>query len=978
MKGQFTHILNTLKKWLSRLTCHSVHLFFLFLSSLRRAAGHLKLGASDKRFITRFLGRALPLPSRRDIAGEDSPICSSVLPPGEMRLEVAGNPPSLSDDPYSVPYLRPLQMGTVMPPLEINTTMTGYPSATETDGLHQDSMSSLHLSLQRGESSGNNRTFLEDPLQEPSSPSPSRLSSLHEVSTAHSRPRGYMDDAHSIHSTRTPSMRHLTPDMPYSQYASEVGKLHIKYTRDLSILAHCYPIGSARPGGAVTDVSIDHHYIASPVGAEQPGSVLAVYNGASIAGMMPVDSRRNVIVYPRNPNVYELTIPGMTTTFPTHDMAVPQGWTTFVHPEGPRYFVNQETRIFTEMNICDEETCADVEYYMQHLLDALQQAVENGNLTLDVRQVDLVVEPKIYDDNTVVGCYCFVNHRDRCLFWLDSFNPKDVISDCKGVESLSHIRLAIQAEYWRCLHYFPNLYPVTQNLIDELKDMLIHATCDHLTSDQSSAAFNAVELRDHLSVVDRMKGKLLLYLDFHALISLPKAYPPADQGMQRCHTTIVISRIMYAFSRNHFLNYYGEKCVRLHADQTVHGWEYKLSPLMVILAPLLFLDSVAQVYELNRVFVDEIACTARWNSFTSKFNGQLQDSNLLATVLLNANVGFLAINSVDKGGRSAIQMASYMSLVTSMGSMVVGLLLVSHNRSKSQDTPFRTTMFLSGLHDRKHGLEKLGIIYSLPKALLIWGMVFFFAAFSINWWSPGDEVSKVVVGTVVLVVFITILCSIAITGESGWTSPLHGRILLSRLAGALKQWMEFVGVGIQDLARDPQFYSEGIGLTPVGLSQSYAEADVPIQGTSSPSTISPGFQPEILGLGDHDNQPNSSIPPIRLHHASVSVDSPQQPHDGNSVLPSSNSSTSAGVLSGAGSLQQNQEDIQTVFQDQSTMEARCDHDSAPLGVHLNASPSERMVGTAANVTLQSDALPTTVTILSEHSRPQEDDHQAGH
>jgi hypothetical protein len=138
-------------------------------------------------------------------------------------------------------------------------------------------------------------------------------------------------------------------------------------------------------------------------------------------------------------------------------------------------------------------------------------------------------------------------------------------------------------------------------------------------------------------------------------------------------------------------------------EQSVHGWQYKPSPIMVILAPLLFFDPVAQVQELHKIFVDEVACTARWNVFCSKFKRQLQDSNLLvsppfhghqlscdqccqATVLLNANVGFLAINTVDKGGRDAIQMASYMSLVTSLGSIVLGLFFVSHDRTSGSNT----------------------------------------------------------------------------------------------------------------------------------------------------------------------------------------------------------------------------------------------------------------------------------------------------
>ena len=51
--------------------------------------------------------------------------------------------------------------------------------------------------------------------------------------------------------------------------------------------------------------------------------------------------------------------------------------------------------------------------------------------------------------------------------------------------------------------------------------------------------------------------------------------------------------------------------------------------------------------------------------------------------MLNANVGFLAVN---KGGKTSIQMASYMSLVTSFASIVLGLFFVSQNRTSGQYT----------------------------------------------------------------------------------------------------------------------------------------------------------------------------------------------------------------------------------------------------------------------------------------------------
>jgi hypothetical protein len=92
------------------------------------------------------------------------------------------------------------------------------------------------------------------------------------------------------------------------------------------------------------------------------------------------------------------------------------------------------------MNICDEDICGDIEYYMRYLLDELQQVIEDGNIELDMQQIDLVIEPKVFNGDSVVCCYYFANHRDRCLFWLDDFNVFKILTDCVGVESLSHIR----------------------------------------------------------------------------------------------------------------------------------------------------------------------------------------------------------------------------------------------------------------------------------------------------------------------------------------------------------------------------------------------------------------------------------------------------------------------------------------------------------------------------------------------------------
>lgn len=100
----------------------------------------------------------------------------------------------------------------------------------------------------------------------------------------------------------------------------------------------------------------------------------------------------------------------------------------------------------------------------------------------------------------------------------------------------------------------------------------------------------------------------------------------------------------------------------------------------------------------------------------------------------------MTINDVDSGSgpRTAAQIASFVSTIASIGSTVIGLLLIRQYRLKPKDTaqdavrecPAEIARFLTlctqlnYLASRRHptlGLETLAIMYSLPYALLMWG-----------------------------------------------------------------------------------------------------------------------------------------------------------------------------------------------------------------------------------------------------------------
>lgn len=431
-----------------------------------------------------------------------------------------------------------------------------------------------------------------------------------------------------------------------------------------------------------------------------------------------------------DPTVSDYTIKEYLVDYPTFEGTLPHGWSAHVHPEGALYYLHDEKRTFTEVDICNATVLADIEHFQHTLYGELRQAIQEGMVDLQLQDVELVLEPRS-DDYGVLCSYYFVHRFKRCLFWLEVFDARGVLGDCKGVHALSHKKLAIEAQYWKHRDLFPVLGKVTKDLVCEVKDMMLHATCDHLSSTRSTAALNTDELQNYLSLVDKI-----------------------DVGSSsRCdHTVVVLGRLMNILHRNQYLNFHGQPCARLSVDQTVHGWRYRPSKAMIMLAPLLCMAPVAHVRSLHRSFVDNIASTVEWGVFITKLNIQLQNLNLLGTVLLGANVGFLAIQSVDVGnGRSVTQIASYTSLVFSFGSLVLGLTFIGLNLT-GRERGSEAVHFLRRMSDERHGLEKLAIIYSLPYAFLMWSMLLFLLAFSVEWCKPGDKVSRAVVGSVLVVV----------------------------------------------------------------------------------------------------------------------------------------------------------------------------------------------------------------------------------
>ncbi|KAH9979759.1 hypothetical protein BJV74DRAFT_759462, partial [Russula compacta] len=193
-----------------------------------------------------------------------------------------------------------------------------------------------------------------------------------------------------------------------------------------------------------------------------------------------------------------------------------------------------------------------------------------------------------------------------------------------------------------------------------------------------------------------------------------------------------------------FLYFHGQSHARLVKDQTVYDKpKRERSMLITLLSPLLFLGPEVYLREMEKVWTDEVVIEADWRRFIDSLLDEWKDMILTSTVMLSANVGFLAIPGVVLSNlngsnltsanqviifTSPAQVVSCLSTVASVGNIVIALLLIRLHRLKQDEDPSAASArFFLSTH-RIFGLEPLAIAYSLPWALLMWSMTIFFIA----------------------------------------------------------------------------------------------------------------------------------------------------------------------------------------------------------------------------------------------------------
>ncbi|KAG2141053.1 hypothetical protein DEU56DRAFT_734554 [Suillus clintonianus] len=420
----------------------------------------------------------------------------------------------------------------------------------------------------------------------------------------------------------------------------------------------------------------------------------------------------------------------------------PHGWEAFTHPEGALYFYNAERRIFTDANLYKHKnvdvitTCADRIFEIAMAQDI--DLPENVELTLEIM------------DERRSGLwrcgYYFADPSNRSIFWVHPFQAEPMFGNVKGVKSPGHIKYAIESQYWMHCEFFPNNRSIDEPLFLEVKEIIVHAISETITSDTSLVPFGRDDLSKMLEITSCLEGSV---------------------NQIRPHSMCVLAR-------SRFFNFCGQVGARLDADQTVYlKGRRRRSILLNIASPLLFGAPYIHAQGLNAICVDQLVNHISWKRFIDKLNSEWEAFTLYSTIILNANIAFLAVPNVNHAAR----ISSYVSTVSSVGAIILGLLLMRLNRTHKRDSAEDAVIFMTRITHSLSGKEMLAIVYSMPYAFLLWGIIFFVLAFASLVFQYSDDITRVLVGCAVGLVTLFVIWAVWDSHTAlWWLYPIRQRI----------------------------------------------------------------------------------------------------------------------------------------------------------------------------------------------------------
>ncbi|KAF8837761.1 hypothetical protein BDN67DRAFT_1013617 [Paxillus ammoniavirescens] len=400
-------------------------------------------------------------------------------------------------------------------------------------------------------------------------------------------------------------------------------------------------------------------------------------------------------------------------------------WTFEVHPEGALFYYRKKETwvILTDTDLTIKENLEQIDLSVNSIWE---EAVRFPSLQSD--SYVLVVELDKEDPNRTGGQEClyyFADHAEKLLFWVHEYKSEALKKDlCGGVKYAtenSHIKYAIEAQYWLHCERFSNMVPMRLEYPANLRETLIHASTDMILSDTSVAPFAPDDLLKMLDVVSAIESSISTGSGPNSpLTSDSKFYP---------HSISAIARMMRLLTHSKFLNFHGQAGARLNADQSIYtkklaSEEGFSSPVFYVFNLLLLTAPRKHIRTLRGIYVDHVINASRWKGFISGLRDEWGGYTVFSTVMLAVDISFLAVPGVISGSYQNSQTLPattiYISTVFSLGTLVVSVLLADQIRRHGIESLDEGAAYMAHMTNSVLGIEAMAVMYSLPYALLVW------------------------------------------------------------------------------------------------------------------------------------------------------------------------------------------------------------------------------------------------------------------
>ncbi|KZP15299.1 hypothetical protein FIBSPDRAFT_750552, partial [Athelia psychrophila] len=413
-------------------------------------------------------------------------------------------------------------------------------------------------------------------------------------------------------------------------------------------------------------------------------------------------------------------------------------WQSYTHPEGAKYFhraasTSKHISTVTDADIYNAAILAKVNAWTK----VLESALRATGVDLTSPSIELFLEP--CEDLTTCGYY-LVDHGTRSEFWVNQITSE--LLDLGQVVSTSHLKTALEVQYWDHVQYYPMHYDyacASRSSLDELLGVLCHGMTDRMTSTTSTFGYSPEECEKYISLIKTIKEQ------------------PSDG-----HLTWVVGRIWFNIAYCRFYSHFGEDMVRLNRNQAIFpASPIKDHKLLQMAEYLSFGLSGKHDARFQNIFVDERVDGSDFRSLVADCLDDWKSSLVLCLPLLAANM----LLSFVPATSNALWLSSMVLCGTSV---MIATMLSTKFQGLRKAVAEEGYYYLSTLQSETYGFKPAAIVFALPRALSFWslGLVLLQAIVLTH-----SLVNNGVALGLLAMVLLVLLCTAQVLSESHGSSP---------------------------------------------------------------------------------------------------------------------------------------------------------------------------------------------------------------